>query len=763
GAGGGLRTLQKDLVELKDAAVRLRAEGGTDDELEQADADVEEVRRKVRKASSVTGAPDPSSTTEAPHRRRRHGSTTTGPDPVDQDDVVEGPGVMSAAVEDPVVEQPAAAQQHHKKQEHSVKGSHSPHGNESESVSVANTSRDTVHKRGSATTSKAHKNTTSTLTSTSTTKITKTTTSTTKTSTTKTSTTTITRTTTTRTSTSTTKTSTTRTTTSTTVTTTTTTTSTSTTSTTSTSTTTTRHHVWGGEGVSSAHDGWLARLRERYRFASPCGVTACPVPAIENARLPEALRGVRSKVTVTDVDTERGSQSAVESEGMGHALMVEGIEALRGNKTGLNNALGLARGWLSMAHGPKERPHPLGGGGDVTADPATKCSVSPYGVSAVQAGPRGCLGMLGGKRAHGETPRGGERLQQVALLSLAFPPKCWLWHADVASACEAQVCRDDPCVEAWAVDGKCVKCEERGLPLLVLASGPQRPRRACAVATGGDPAARGPRGAPRATQSRSCLVVQYVSWAFPGAARAEVPSPEPEGGGFMTKVIGAAAQGATAAFVAAILSAVTEPLVNRLLVKRMTFAQAYAEVNFAIVSKFFLTTFPTNMLKFPVFEVINIMFSFTSLSGGIRGMINGFLFCTIMLPVTNYRFRKSMGWEITLPALYQAYVPTVVRDIVYGWSRGFVFGVMSGVALPKEIRFGITVFAACIISSPGNEWRGYTLQPKEKKLPFAEYFKPVNYARSTGVGATIMGVALGVGMFVTPYVETLVSFLSTLI
>ncbi|CAK0867329.1 unnamed protein product, partial [Prorocentrum cordatum] len=503
GAGGGLRTLQKDLVELKDAAVRLRAEGGTDDELEQADADVEEVRRKVRKASSVTGAPDPSSTTEAPHRRRRHGSTTTGPDPVDQDDVVEGPGVMSAAVEDPVVEQPAAAQQHHKKQEHSVKGSHSPHGNESESVSVANTSRDTVHKRGSATTSKAHKNTTSTLTSTSTTKITKTTTSTTKTSTTKTSTTTITRTTTTRTSTSTTKTSTTRTTTSTTVTTTTTTTSTSTTSTTSTSTTTTRHHVWGGEGVSSAHDGWLARLRERYRFASPCGVTACPVPAIENARLPEALRGVRSKVTVTDVDTERGSQSAVESEGMGHALMVEGIEALRGNKTGLNNALGLARGWLSMAHGPKERPHPLGGGGDVTADPATKCSVSPYGVSAVQAGPRGCLGMLGGKRAHGETPRGGERLQQVALLSLAFPPKCWLWHADVASACEAQVCRDDPCVEAWAVDGKCVKCEERGLPLLVLASGPQRPRRACAVATGGDPAARGPRGAPRATQSRS--------------------------------------------------------------------------------------------------------------------------------------------------------------------------------------------------------------------------------------------------------------------
>jgi len=231
----------------------------------------------------------------------------------------------------------------------------------------------------------------------------------------------------------------------------------------------------------------------------------------------------------------------------------------------------------------------------------------------------------------------------------------------------------------------------------------------------------------------------------------------------MTKVIGAAAQGATAALVAAILSAITEPLVNRLLVKRMTFAQAYADVSLDQMVKFFGTTFPTNMLKFPVFEVINIMLSFTSLSGGLRGMINGFLFCTLMLPVTNYRFRKSMGWEITPKALYQAYLPTVVRDIVYGWSRGFVGGAISGFPLPKAMLFGITVFMACILSSPGNEWRGYTLQPAEKKLSFGEYFKPVNYARSTGIGATIMGVALSVGMYVTPYVESLASFVGSLI
>ena len=36
--------------------------------------------------------------------------------------------------------------------------------------------------------------------------------------------------------------------------------------------------------------------------------------------------------------------------------------------------------------------------------------------------------------------------------------------------------------------------------------------------------------------------------------------------------------------------------------KRMTVAQAYSEVTFSLVANFFLTTFPTNMLKFPVFE-----------------------------------------------------------------------------------------------------------------------------------------------------------------
>jgi hypothetical protein len=246
------------------------------------------------------------------------------------------------------------------------------------------------------------------------------------------------------------------------------------------------------------------------------------------------------------------------------------------------------------------------------------------------------------------------------------------------------------------------------------------------------------------------------------AEEREQSAPPPQN--IMGKVIGAAAQGATAAMVAAILSAVTEPLVNRLLVKRMTFAQAYSELSLNLVANFFLTTFPTNMLKFPAFEVINIMLSFTSLAGSVRGVVNGLLFCTIMLPVTNYRFRKSMGWEIKPSLLYQAYIPTVARDIIYGFARAYVGSMITGSWSPegvvgKAFQFGVVIWAACIISSPCNEWRGYTLQPPDRKLPFNVYFKPINYLRSTGIGASIMGIALMMGMLVNPYAEALFGYL----
>jgi len=192
----------------------------------------------------------------------------------------------------------------------------------------------------------------------------------------------------------------------------------------------------------------------------------------------------------------------------------------------------------------------------------------------------------------------------------------------------------------------------------------------------------------------------------------------------------------------------------------MTVCQALCDMSLVLVARFFLTTLPTTMLKFPVFEVINRAMSFSGLSPSRSGALSGFLFCTIMLPVTNYRFQKSMNpdWQIQPSKLFQAYIPTVTRDIIYGCARAVLGAFFQDIFAPvdfthKALVFGLTIWASCLISSPCNEWRGYTLQPEHQRLSFAKYFKPANYVRSTGIGCTIMGVALTTGMLVTPYAE----------
>jgi hypothetical protein len=230
--------------------------------------------------------------------------------------------------------------------------------------------------------------------------------------------------------------------------------------------------------------------------------------------------------------------------------------------------------------------------------------------------------------------------------------------------------------------------------------------------------------------------------------------------------MGAAAQGAVAAVVAAFLSAFTEPVVNRVLRDRIGLMEAIAGVQVANCLKFLPTTISTNMMKFPVFEMLNVMLSFTSLSGGLRGTVNGFLFCTIMLPVTNFRFVKSFdpNAKITPEVLYKAYIPTVSRDIVYGWCRGFVFPRLTTTLAfesnpGKAFIFGLTVFISCVVSAPGNEWRGYTLQDPKKKLPPSEFFQAERFIRSTSVGATVMGIALFMGFMITPHAEAFFSYL----
>lgn len=231
---------------------------------------------------------------------------------------------------------------------------------------------------------------------------------------------------------------------------------------------------------------------------------------------------------------------------------------------------------------------------------------------------------------------------------------------------------------------------------------------------------------------------------------------------FVAKVVGAASQGAVGAVVAANLSAVTEPVVNAMLVKRSTFTEAMQELDAQKIAKYLQTTLSTNFIKFPFFEVTNMLVGGVELPPTLKGAVTGTVFCTATLPITNYRFRKSMDLPISASNLYQAYGPTVLRDIIYGIARNKVMPFMVGLNpemantnLGRFVNMFVTVIAACVISAPGNELRGYCLQPPDKKLAFADFFKPEKFVRSTSVGAVIMAISLGVGTLATPQVEKL--------
>lgn len=231
----------------------------------------------------------------------------------------------------------------------------------------------------------------------------------------------------------------------------------------------------------------------------------------------------------------------------------------------------------------------------------------------------------------------------------------------------------------------------------------------------------------------------------------------------MHRVLQAAGTGAVGAVIGALLSAVCEPVVNRVLVKRVPLKQAIDEVDVAAIVRFFQTTLPTNFVKFPFFEAVNVIMSMMEISPALRGTVTGAVFTTTTLPITNYRYRKSMGLPIETGLLYQAYVPTVLRDIAYGIVRNNITTMLINrnpeFAKTDSGRFAnmfCTVFASCVLSAPGNEYRGFCLQPKGKEKPFMDFFQPQNFVRSTVIGSCIMSTALASGAWVTPKVQGIV-------
>lgn len=229
----------------------------------------------------------------------------------------------------------------------------------------------------------------------------------------------------------------------------------------------------------------------------------------------------------------------------------------------------------------------------------------------------------------------------------------------------------------------------------------------------------------------------------------------------MTKIIGAASQGTVGAFVGASLSAVTEPVVNEVLVKRKPVLSAIQDHSLAKIVKFFQTTIATNFIKFPFFEVVNMIMNTFTVPASVRGMVTGMVFTSTTLPITNYRFKQSMNLPVGGPLdLYQAFLPTMGRDVVYGVARNKMMGWITAsnptlMATPagRAKAMFMTVLFSCVVSAPGNELRGFVLQPKGREKPFFEFMDPAKTARSTTIGGLIMATSLGIGAFSTPFVE----------
>jgi len=227
-----------------------------------------------------------------------------------------------------------------------------------------------------------------------------------------------------------------------------------------------------------------------------------------------------------------------------------------------------------------------------------------------------------------------------------------------------------------------------------------------------------------------------------------------------SKVFNAMGAGAVASVIQAALSAVGEPIVNRVLVKRMKVMDAINDVSPAMMLDFFKTTLATNFLKFPFFEAINAFCACLPINPSVRGFITGMVFTTATLPVTNYRYRKSMQLEVNWGNIYEAYLPTLIRDIVYGIARNYctIFTLAMNPlwkVQDPQVLF-IVVILGCLISAPFNEWRGFLLQSKGQELTFQDFFKPSNFVRSTSLGALKQGLALAVGYWCAPPVKAFV-------
>jgi len=213
----------------------------------------------------------------------------------------------------------------------------------------------------------------------------------------------------------------------------------------------------------------------------------------------------------------------------------------------------------------------------------------------------------------------------------------------------------------------------------------------------------------------------------------------------------AVAAGAIAAFVQAALFAITEPIMNRVGVRRTSLREAVKQVDVGMMLRHFQTTLPTSLIKQPLNEGLLAAMRATGWSDGVQGLVLGILYPTLTLPLTNFRMRKSLNESYNFGDLYAAYFPTLVRDVVGQQARTRVssFCVYTlGWPRQSPAAMAFSMFMTCVISSPFNELRNFYM--KRGDMTWKEFFQLKRCIRSTAVGACNFGLALWAGYWIVP-------------
>jgi len=206
----------------------------------------------------------------------------------------------------------------------------------------------------------------------------------------------------------------------------------------------------------------------------------------------------------------------------------------------------------------------------------------------------------------------------------------------------------------------------------------------------------------------------------------------------------AAAAGVVAALVMAVLTAVVDPLKDRILRRRV-----YAGCKPPQIRCFLGVSLCVQMIKFPLFEPLLVWALATKLvpftSPLARAALAGVAFAVATLPFTNFRMAASNRSYRSRGGTLRSFVPTVARDTVYAVARVALPAVIAS-KCGGDMALFRTVFTACLLAAPFNELRDLSLANRKA----SEFFLPFKGAVFAVIRSALQAVSLVLGYRYAP-------------